>query len=157
MLGGCKGHGDLCRFRKTEFVSKPFHVNFLGTICIDSGVDLEWETVVPNREMFCRSRAKASASCVTCLAISHPGVPPTCALLSPTPPHHQHHCSHFLSGLFRISKILFISLKDHLTQELLLSLCCSHFSYRQLEIRRVEGPAQDHLDKRQSFDWARVS
>lgn len=42
-LGGYKGR----KFRKIEFISKPFNVNFLGTICTDAGVDdLEWKTVI---------------------------------------------------------------------------------------------------------------
>lgn len=51
LLGEHKGHRDLCRFRKIEFISKPFNVNFLGTVCTDSGVDdLEWETDISNTQ-----------------------------------------------------------------------------------------------------------
>ena len=51
LLGGRKGHRDLCRVRKIEFISKPFDMNFLGTVLMDSGVDaLEWETVISNTQ-----------------------------------------------------------------------------------------------------------
>ena len=51
LLGGYKGHRDSCRFRKIGFISKPFNVNFLGTVCTDAGVDdLEWKTVISDTQ-----------------------------------------------------------------------------------------------------------
>lgn len=111
LLGGCKGHRDPCRFRKTELVSKPFNVNFLGTIYTDSGVDdLEWETVISNREAFCRCKTN---------------VPTITTNFTPTPfPSLSHHP---LQSTAEFAKILFISLKYRWAQVLLFLLLFSFF------------------------------
>lgn len=72
--GGYKGRSDSCRFRKIEFISKPFNVNFLGTICTDAGVDdLEWKTVISDtRRTILQGMSKASDSPIICHTVSHP-------------------------------------------------------------------------------------
>lgn len=72
--GGYKGRSDSCRFRKIEFISEPFNVDFLGTLCTDAGVDdLEWKTVISDtRRTILQGMSKASDSPIICHTVSHP-------------------------------------------------------------------------------------